>query len=58
MEPVDIDTIIKEWMDEWKDPTIEDIDSEEETTKDKGKGKEQVGEKRDKEWVGEKRNAP
>ena len=49
MEPVDIDTIIKEWMDEWKDPTIEDIDSEEETTKDKGKGKEQVGEKRDKE---------
>ena len=46
MEPVDIDQIIKDWLDEWKDSITGDIDSEEDTEKDKRKGKEQVDEKR------------
>ena len=58
MEPMDIEHIIKEWLEEWKGSIIEVSDSKEETTKDKGKGKEKDGEKQDKEWVGEKRKAP
>lgn len=58
MEPTGIDEIIKEWTKEWKGSTIEDSDSEGETTKDKGKGKEKAGEKEDKELVGEKHKAP
>ena len=58
MEPTDIDQIIKECPDEWKGSSIEVSDSEEETTKDKGKGKEKAGENLDKERVGEKHKAP
>lgn len=39
MELADIDQIIKEWLDEWKGSVVEDRDSEEEMTKDKGKRK-------------------
>ena len=46
MELMDIDQIIKEWLDEWKGSTIGDIDLEEDTKKDKGKGKEQAPKKR------------
>ena len=58
MEPTNIDENTKECPEEWKESIVEDSDSEEETTKDKGKGKEKVGEKRDKEQVGEKLKAP
>lgn len=57
MELVDIDQITKEWPEEWRGSVVEGSDSKEETTKDKGKGKEKAGEKQDKERVGEKRKA-
>lgn len=58
MEPKDIDEIIKVWLEEWKGSAIEANDIEEETTKDKRKGKEKAGEKEDKMRVGKKCKAP
>ena len=49
MESVDIDQIIKEWSEEWKGSAVDLSDSKEEIMKDKGKGKEKVGEKQEKE---------
>lgn len=54
MEPTDIDQITKEWLEEWKCSAIEERDLEEETPKDKGKGKEKAREKLEKDHVGEK----
>ena len=57
MDSTDIDHITKEWLEEWKGSFVDLSDSEEEATKDKGKGKEKAGEKQEKEQVGEKHKA-
>lgn len=58
MELTDIDQITKEWLEEWKGFVVEESDLEEETTKDKGKGKEKARDKEDKEGVHKKCKAP
>lgn len=59
MEQQDIEEIIKEWPEEWKNPAIDlsdsDDDQEQETKKEKEK--EKIGEKKKKEHTGEKRKA-
>ena len=57
MEQQDVEEIIKEWPEEWKNPTIELSDSHEEQEKEKEKGKEKIGEKNKKEHIGEKQKA-
>ena len=54
----DIEQIVKEWSEEWKN-SVENISdsNDEETPKDKDRGKEKVGEKKEKERTGEKRKA-
>lgn len=47
MEQEDIDEIIKEWLKEWKSPTGNLIDSNKDLPKDKYKGNEKIGEKKD-----------
>ena len=55
MEQPSIDEIIKEWLEEWRNPTINLSDSDEEQETEKEKGKEKIGEKKKKEHIGEKR---
>ena len=61
MEQQDIKEIIKEWLEEWRNPTeaISDSDEDLEIGKDKEKekGKEKIREKKKKEHTGEKRKA-
>jgi len=47
MEPEDIDKIIKKWPEEWKSFAVDLSNSNEETPKDKDKGKEKIGEKKE-----------
>lgn len=58
MELEDIDEIIKYWLEEWKSFIVDLIDWDEETLKEKDKGKEKLSEKKDKERIGEKCKAP
>ena len=58
MELEDINEIIKEWLEEWQSSIVDLTNSDEELPKDKDKGKEKLGKKKDKERRGEKRNAP
>lgn len=58
MEPEDIDEITKDWTEEWKSSTLDMTNLDENTLKEKDKGKEKLGEKKDKEHTGEKRKAP
>ena len=53
MEQQDVEEIIKEWSEEWKNPAVDISDSDEE--KEKEKGKEKIGEKKKKEHTREKR---
>lgn len=61
MEQQDIEEIIKEWLEEWRNPAINLSDSnedqEKETETEKDEGKEKIGEKKKKEHTGEKRKA-
>ena len=52
MEQEDVEQIIKEWPDEWKSSAIDVRNSVEENKKEKGK--EKMGEKKEKEHIGEK----
>lgn len=56
MEQQDVEEIIKEWPEEWKNPTMElsDSDEEQDKGKEEEKGKEKIGEKKKKEHPGEK----
>ena len=58
MDQEDIEQIVKEWSKEWKN-SIENISDsdDEDMAKDKDRGKEKVGEKKEKECTGEKRKA-
>ena len=58
MEPEDIDEIIKDWTEEWKSFTVDLSDLDEEPPKDKDKGKEKLGEKKEKERMDDKCKAP
>lgn len=63
MDQLDIEEIIKEWPEEWRNPLEdlnyleEDPEKKKEKEEEKGKGKENLGEKRKKEPAGEKRPA-
>lgn len=52
MEREDVEQIVKEWSEVWKNPTIDVSDSDEE--KEKRKGKEKIGKNKEKEHIGEK----
>ena len=52
MEQEDVEQIVKEWSEEWKSSIVDVSDSNEE--KGKEKGKEKIGEKKEKEFIGEK----
>ena len=58
MDQEDIEEIIKEWSEEWKNfiENVSDFDDDD-TPIDKDKGKEKVGEKNEKEHISEKRKA-
>lgn len=58
MELEDIDEINKDWPEEWKSSAIDLRDSDEEPPKETDKGKQKLGEKKEKEHIGEKRKAP
>ena len=51
MELGDIDEIIKDWPEEWKSFLVDLIDSDEEKLKEKHKGKEKLGDKKEKESI-------
>jgi hypothetical protein len=61
MERQDVEEIIKEWSEEWRNSIVDISDSDEEKEKEeekeKGKGKEKIGEKKKKEHTREKRKA-
>ena len=57
MDQQDIEEIIKEWPEEWKNPVVDIRDSDEEKETEKEKGKEKIGEKKKKEHTREKRKA-
>ena len=58
---VRVEEIIKEWLEEWRNPTKDISDSDDDPEigkgKEKDKGKEKIGEQNKKEPVGEKRKA-
>ena len=58
MEQQDIEEIIKEWPEEWRNSTEDISDSDEDPKigkdKEKIKGKEKIGEQKEKEPAGEK----
>ena len=62
MDQQDIEEIIKEWPEEWRNLARDISDSDEDLEagkdKEKDKGKEKIGEQKKKEPVGEKRKAP
>jgi hypothetical protein len=51
MELEDIEEIIKDWPEEWKSSTVELTNSDEDPPKEKEKGKDKIGEKKDKERI-------
>ena len=59
MEQQDVEKIIKEWSEEWRNSTVDISDSneEKEKEKEKEKGKEKIGEKKKKEHIREKQKA-
>ena len=56
MEQEEVEQIIKEWLEEWKNSAIDVSDFDKE--KEKEKGKEKIGEKKEKVRTREKRKAP